>query len=108
MTTDTEKIADVIVAAVRVATAPIVAKCEALASTVAALETRAAVPGPPGEPGPKGDPGPAGLDAPVPADELDAVVFDAERHVVLSPVDIDGGDMRHFELLERRHGASPC
>ena len=66
MITDTEKIADVIVAAVRAATAPLVAKCEALAATVATLEARAPVPGPPGDPGPKGmdgalgPPGPSG------------------------------------------------
>jgi hypothetical protein len=41
------------------------------------------------------------------ADEFDAIVFDTECHVVASPFEIDGGDVRHFELLERRHGASP-
>jgi Collagen triple helix repeat (20 copies) len=60
--TETEKIADVIVAAVRAATAPIVAKCDTLAATVATLEARAAVPGPPGEPGARGEPGPPGPD----------------------------------------------
>ena len=67
MITDTEKIADVIVAAVRAATAPIVSRadllevrCNALGEKLAALEARAPMPGPPGDPGQKGDPGPIG------------------------------------------------
>lgn len=61
--TDTEKIADVIVAAVRAATAPLVARCAALERQIEVLEVRAAAPGPPGPPGPPGDrgePGPVG------------------------------------------------
>lgn len=80
MTANTEAIADVIVLAVRAATAPIATTCAALTERVAALETRAPVPGPPGEPGPKGDPGPAGppgQDAPIPADDLDAEAITA-------------------------------
>lgn len=41
------------------------------------------------------------------ANELDSIVFDAERDIVAPPFEIDGGDVRHFELLERRHGTSP-
>src|SRR6476661_10220920 len=37
--------------------------------------------------------------------ELDPIVLDAERHVVPPAVDVDGSDVRHFELFERRHEA---
>ena len=51
--------------------------------------------------------GPRFVGEPESTDELDAVVLDAERHVVATSLDIDGGDVRHFELFERRHGACP-
>jgi hypothetical protein len=51
--TDTEKIADVVVAAVRAATGPLLER-------IAALETRAPVPGPAGEKGEPGAPGVVG------------------------------------------------
>ena len=68
--TDTEKIADVVVAAVRVATASVVTKCAVLEAKVAVLEARAPVPGPAGEKGERGESGPKGHDgmgAPGPA-----------------------------------------
>jgi hypothetical protein len=66
MTTDTEKIADVIVAAVRAASAPVLTRCALLEQQVRDLQARAPVPGPVGPAGPQGDrgadgaPGPAG------------------------------------------------
>lgn len=54
---ETDKIARVIVAAVRSATSKLVAQCADLQAKVTTLEERAPVPGPPGE---KGDPGPRG------------------------------------------------
>lgn len=55
--TETEKIADVVVAAVRAATGPLLER-------IAALEARAPVPGPQGERGEKGEPGPPGIAGP--------------------------------------------
>jgi integrin beta 3 len=58
----TEEIADIIVAAVRAATAPVLLRCESLEAQVKALESRAPVPGPAGEKGERGEAGPKGHD----------------------------------------------
>lgn len=104
--TETEKIADVIVAAVRAATAPIVARCTALETQVAALEARAPVPGPKGDKGERGDVGPKGHDGMgTPGkdgkdgrDGTDAPPVDVEdvvrRAAALVPVPKDGKDGR--------------
>lgn len=55
--TETEKIADVVVAAVRAATVPLLER-------IVALEQRSPVPGPAGERGEKGEPGPPGVAGP--------------------------------------------
>lgn len=55
--TETEKIADVVVAAVRAATVPLLER-------IIALEARAPVPGPAGEKGEKGEPGAPGISGP--------------------------------------------
>jgi collagen type III alpha len=102
--TETEKLADVVVAAVRAATAPLLARCAALEHQIGALEARAAVPGPPGpqgergEAGPKGDdgvgvPGPSGRDG---VDGKDAPTVDVDalalRASALIPTPKDGRD----------------
>lgn len=108
MITDTETIADVVVAAVRAATSDLIAKCAALEAKVGALETRAPVPGPAGEKGERGETGPKGHDGigqPGPAGErgldgkdavvdVDELARKAALLVPASPAGKDGADGR--------------
>lgn len=103
--TNTEVIADVVVAAVRAATAPLVAQCAALEVQVKALEARAPVPGPAGEKGDRGEKGEPGADGVAGArgedgakgaDGKDAPAIDlddvARRAALLVPAGKDGRD----------------
>lgn len=84
MKSDTEKIADVVIAAVRAATADLTARCAALE---ARLEAIVLTPGPAGPEGPRGKAGEDGKDAP-------AVIIDVEdiarRAAALVPAPRDG------------------
>jgi len=86
--TDTEKIADVVVAAVRAATAQLVDR-------IAVLETRAPVPGPAGRDGIDGKSGIDGKDAPViDIEEL------ALKAAALVPVPKDGRDGKDAPAID--------
>jgi integrin beta 3 len=90
--TDTETIADVVVAAVRAATAPLVAR-------VAALETRAVVAGPPGRDGADGRDGQPGRDGAPGARGEKGLDGAPGRDGTLEGASLDQVDARAWRLL---------